>query len=381
MEWSDNLSIPTSALYLNLSSQIQYVVTKSVQLANVQISFSFKILNVTFEKVIVQIETVYRVNNTENYEYRLINSIFMKMTVEMRSLEASLLTDMELKQIFIEGLGKLNVTSGPNLVDIEFTQTSSSTTLTTQRSTSSEYKELTTQSKITLPVSTIPVVHNRTDDQFTRIHSTTTSKPQIDYPILCQISGLIYFSKSFQPIEWLDDLIDNSSEIYQNFSLDIQNQINNVMEILDLQFALSLKILNIKFTKIPITMQSMHDNNNNNNSSNNNNTTNLRNSTVTYNISSQISVTITLETKLLLPLPIPDNRMTEILNEGWKHLTIISQFILIDIQFSSISTDLKTTQTLPIMTITEKMKINQTTTLPMIKPTTDTTLNNLEGRL
>ncbi|CAH8594968.1 unnamed protein product, partial [Schistosoma bovis] len=107
--------------------------------------------------------------------------------------------------------------------------------------------------------------------------------------------------------------------------------INNVMEILDLQFALSLKILNIKFTKIPITMQSMHDNNNN---SSNNNTTNLRNSTVTYNISSQISVTITLEAKLLLPLPIPDNRMTEILNEGWKHLTIISQFILIDIQFS-----------------------------------------------
>lgn len=46
-----------------------------------------------------------------------------------------------------------------------------------------------------------------------------------------------------------------------------------------------------------------------------------------------------------------------------------------------ISTDLKTTQTLPIMTITEKMKINQTTTLPMIKPTTDTTLDNLEGRL
>lgn len=40
----------------------------------------------------------------------------------MRSLEASLLTDMELKQIFIEGLGKLNVTSGPNLVDIEFTR-------------------------------------------------------------------------------------------------------------------------------------------------------------------------------------------------------------------------------------------------------------------
>ncbi|CAH8293270.1 unnamed protein product, partial [Schistosoma intercalatum] len=26
MEWSDNLSIPTSALYLNLSSQIQYLV-------------------------------------------------------------------------------------------------------------------------------------------------------------------------------------------------------------------------------------------------------------------------------------------------------------------------------------------------------------------
>ncbi|VDO95147.1 unnamed protein product [Schistosoma margrebowiei] len=60
-------------------------------------------------------------------------------------------------------------------------ETSSSTTLTTQRSTSSEYKELTTQSKITLPASTIPVVHNRTNDQFTRIHSTTTSKPQIDY--------------------------------------------------------------------------------------------------------------------------------------------------------------------------------------------------------
>ncbi|CAH8570401.1 unnamed protein product [Schistosoma mattheei] len=252
-------------------------------------------------------------------------------------------------------------------------ETSSSTTLTTQRSTSSEYKELTTQSKITLPASTIPVVHNRTDDQFTRIHSTTTSKPQIDYPILCQISGIIYFSKSFQPMEWLDDLIDNSSEVYQNFSLDIQNQINNVMEILDLQFTLSLKILNIKFTKIPVTMQSMHDNNNN--------TTNLRNSTVTSNISSQISVTITLETKLLLPLPIIDNRMTEILNEGWKHLTIISQFILIDVQFSSISTDLKTIPTLPIMTITEKMKINQTTTSPMIKSTTDTTLDNLEGRL
>ncbi|VDP00774.1 unnamed protein product, partial [Schistosoma margrebowiei] len=201
-------------------------------------------------------------------------------------------------------------------------------------------------------------------------------------PILCQISGIIYFSKSFQPIEWLDDLIDNSSKIYQNFSLDIQNQINNVMEILDLQISLSLKILNIKFTKIPITMQSIHDNNNNNCSNNNNeNSTYLRNSTVTSNISSQISVTITLETKLLLPLPITDDRMTEILNEGWKHLTIISQFILIDIQFSSISTDLKTIQTLPMMTTTEKMKINQTTMSPMIKSTTDITPDNLEGRL
>ncbi|CAH8597281.1 unnamed protein product [Schistosoma margrebowiei] len=124
MEWSDDLSIPTSAFYLNLSSQIQYLVTKSVQLANVQISLSFKILDVTFQNVIIQIETVYRVNNTEKYEYRLINSIFMKMSVEMRSLEASLLSDKELTQIFIEGWGKLNVTSGPNLVDIEFTQIS-----------------------------------------------------------------------------------------------------------------------------------------------------------------------------------------------------------------------------------------------------------------
>ncbi|CAH8594996.1 unnamed protein product, partial [Schistosoma bovis] len=96
-------------------------VTKSVQLANVQISFSFKILNVTFQKVTVQIETVYRVNNTEKYEYRLIDCILMKMTVEMRSLEASLLTDKELTQIFIEGWEKLNVTSGPYLVEIEFT--------------------------------------------------------------------------------------------------------------------------------------------------------------------------------------------------------------------------------------------------------------------
>ncbi|CAH8287375.1 unnamed protein product, partial [Schistosoma mattheei] len=95
-------------------------VTKSVQLANVQISFSFKILNVTFEKYMIQLGFM------ENF--RMIDCIFMKMTVEMRSLEASLLSDKELTQIFIEGWEKLNVTSGPKLVDIEFTRVHSDST-------------------------------------------------------------------------------------------------------------------------------------------------------------------------------------------------------------------------------------------------------------
>ncbi|VDP62008.1 unnamed protein product [Schistosoma curassoni] len=173
MEWSDNLSIPTSALYLNLSSQIQYVVTKSVQLANVQISFSFKILNVTFEKVIVQIETVYRVNNTEKYEYRLINSIFMKMTVEMRSLEASLLTDMELKQIFIEGLGKLNVTSGPNLVDIEFTRLPTSMSASTSSLQQKDRSSVSTE--FAQPIRTTETVKSTSTVKTTSPSPTTTS--------------------------------------------------------------------------------------------------------------------------------------------------------------------------------------------------------------
>ncbi|CAH8819263.1 unnamed protein product, partial [Schistosoma curassoni] len=173
MEWSDNLSIPTSALYLNLSSQIQYVVTKSVQLANVQISFSFKILNVTFEKVIVQIETVYRVNNTEKYEYRLINSIFMKMTVEMRSLEASLLTDMELKQIFIEGLGKLNVTSGPNLVDIEFTRSPTSMSASTSSLQQTDRSSVSTE--FAQPIRTTETVKSTSTVKTTSPSPTTTS--------------------------------------------------------------------------------------------------------------------------------------------------------------------------------------------------------------
>ncbi|TNN18956.1 hypothetical protein EWB00_009635 [Schistosoma japonicum] len=169
IEWLDELKLPTNSYRLNLTTQIQLLIIKSIRSADLQIAFSFKILSTIFNRVAIQLEFIYWGDDIQTYTDRsdIIDGIQIIMTVEMKSLKASLLSDEEIVKLFDEGLHRLNVTTGPTLLNIHFTRISDRITDTTTQTTrpSSMSTEI-----------IIPIVINETRSYSTTYSSSTITK-------------------------------------------------------------------------------------------------------------------------------------------------------------------------------------------------------------
>ncbi|KAH8857509.1 hypothetical protein KSF78_0008576 [Schistosoma japonicum] len=172
IEWLDELKLPTNSYRLNLTTQIQLLIIKSIRSADLQIAFSFKILSTIFNRVAIQLEFIYWGDDIQTYTDRsdIIDGIQIIMTVEMKSLKASLLSDEEIVKLFDEGLHRLNFISEVDPLD-KVSQTN--------RSISDRITDTTTPTTRPSSMSTeiiIPIVINETRSYSTTYSSSTITK-------------------------------------------------------------------------------------------------------------------------------------------------------------------------------------------------------------
>ncbi|KAH8857502.1 hypothetical protein KSF78_0008575 [Schistosoma japonicum] len=279
------------------------------------------------------------------------------VSMECRSRTSSRLNDTYVGETLIRGYRKLNITRGPSFRNVTVHRLTIPATTPSQETTSYGVEYLSTDIRRNLSTSTT-LQFGRTDVHSTQMYSTTTLQPQVDDIFLCQIKALIQFSRSSEEVQWSDDLMDNTSVLYNNISVDIRSQINNVVQSLGFQTILYIQIINIQFTKLSmITCRT-------NCSPHNNNTVVVDNTLATITLNLKLRYDLMQQT---------DNEITSFLKFVWIQYVKSTEFILHDIEFSRAPTSIGTsTGSLERTDTSVSREMSQSTTTTGMRTPTST---------